>query len=182
MKTQTSLLNTDTRKDGPVGSTCAVRDQRETEGSIFTSIAQQPFFAGFKPSHLQILSDSAMRTQFHMGQQILEKGDPANRFYVILKGRVSLETADEYGRVHQVHELSPGDALGWSWAFPPYYWHFDAYAKEPTEAIFFYGTRLREVCEWNHDFGYELMKRMAEVVIGRLQATRKHWIEERSAM
>ena len=69
--------------------------------------------------------------------------------------------------------------LGWSWLFPPYYWHFDARALEPTTAIFFYGTRLREQCEQDHDFGYEIMKRMTQVVIQRLQATRKQLLKAR---
>jgi hypothetical protein len=50
---------------------------------------------------------------------------------------------------------------------------------EPTEAVFFYGTRLREQCEDDHDLGYELMKRMASVIIHRLQATRRHLLEAR---
>ena len=62
--------------------------------------------------------------------------------------------------------------LGWSWLFPPYYWHFDARAIEPTDAVFFYGTRLREQSEEDPAFGYELMKRVAAIVIKRLQTTR----------
>jgi len=62
--------------------------------------------------------------------------------------------------------------LGWSWLFPPYNWHFSARAVEPTTAIFFYGTRLREECEDDPAFGFELMKRVAAIVIQRLQVTR----------
>ena len=67
--------------------------------------------------------------------------------------------------------------LGWSWLFPPYYWHFDARALQPTKAIFFYGTWLRENCERDHDFGYELIKRVSAVVIARLQTVRKRVVE-----
>jgi CRP/FNR family cyclic AMP-dependent transcriptional regulator len=70
--------------------------------------------------------------------------------------------------------IGAGDVLGWSWLFPPFCWHFDARAVKPTEAIFIYGTRVRELCDEDHDLGYELMKRTAEVVIRRLQATRRH--------
>jgi CRP-like cAMP-binding protein len=73
--------------------------------------------------------------------------------------------------------LGAGDVLGWSWLFPPYLWHFDARAATPTTAIFFYGTRLRELCDENHDLGYELMKRVSEIVIKRLQATRRELVE-----
>jgi CRP/FNR family cyclic AMP-dependent transcriptional regulator len=63
--------------------------------------------------------------------------------------------------------------------FPPYYWHFDARALAPTKAIFFYGTRLRTQCEEDHDFGYELIRRMAAVVIMRLQAARGQMADSR---
>ena len=73
--------------------------------------------------------------------------------------------------------IGDDDVLGWSWLFPPYYWHFDARATKPTRAIFFYGTWLRESCERDHDFGYEMLKRMSAVIINRLQATRKKLAE-----
>jgi len=63
--------------------------------------------------------------------------------------------------------------LGWSWMFPPYMWHFTARAVQPTVAIFFYGTILREYCERDPAFGYELFKRMSAVMVKRLQAARK---------
>ena len=55
--------------------------------------------------------------------------------------------------------IGPGDLLGWSWMFPPYVWRFTARAVEPTDAIFFYGTILRQYCEKDHSLGYELFKR-----------------------
>ena len=79
-----------------------------------------------------------------------------------------------------IQVIEAGDVLGWSWLFPPYSWRFDARTLEPVKAIFFYGTRLREHCEADHDLGYELMKRMAAVVIQRLQATREQLLQARS--
>jgi len=42
-------------------------------------------------------------------------------------------------------------------------------------------SRLREACEQDHDLGYELMKRMTQVVIQRLQATRKQLLASRAS-
>ena len=66
--------------------------------------------------------------------------------------------------------------LGWSWLFPPYYWHFDARAVEDTEAVFIYGTPLREECESDPELGYEILKRVALVMMKRLQATRRQLV------
>jgi cyclic nucleotide-binding protein len=42
--------------------------------------------------HFQPLADSAMETGFQPGQWIYRQGDPANRFYLILEGKVIIES------------------------------------------------------------------------------------------
>ena len=140
-------------------------------------IAQQPFFQGLSVHHLELLADSAMETQFKAGQWIFRQGDPANRFYLILEGKVSIDSEVRERGMIPIRTLGPGDDLGWAWLFPPYYMHFSAWPIEPTRAIFFYGTRLREQCEANHELGYQLMKRIAQVVIQNLNATQQRLLE-----
>ncbi len=135
------------------------------------AVARHPFVQGMARRHLQILIECAMFARFEPGQIVFHKGEIANRFYLIERGKVSIETqAGEQGVV-PVQTVGAGDVLGWSWLFAPFYWHFDACALEPTEAIFFYGTRLREHCEQDRDFGYELMRRVTAVIMQRLQVT-----------
>jgi hypothetical protein len=43
---------------------------------------------------------------------------------------------------------------------------------EPTTAIFLYGTILPEYCEADPALGYDLFRRMSEVMMRRLQAAR----------
>lgn len=137
---------------------------------LYKLVAQQRFFAGLSPHHLQLLADSAMEMQFAPGQMILEEGSPANRFYLILEGKVVLESeVAEHGTV-PIQTLGPGDDLGWSWLFPPYLIHLSARAVAPTRTIFFYGTRLREQCEQDHELGYQLMGRIAAVATQCLRA------------
>ncbi len=145
---------------------------------LLSLIADHPFLRDLKPRHLQLLAENALVMQFEIGQLIFREGDPANRFYLIIEGRVALESHRREKHAVRIQTIGAGDALGWSWLFPPYYWHFDARVLDPTKAVFFYGTRLREECETDHDFGYELMKRTAETVIKRLQATRRRLLEQ----
>ena len=144
---------------------------------LLTLVAQQPFFKGLSGPDLQLLADSAMATQFEAGQWIFRQGDPANRFYLILEGKVLIESEVKERGMIPIRTLGPGDDLAWAWLFPPYYMHFNACAIEPTRAIFFYGTRLREQCEANHELGYQLMKRIAQVVIRNLNATQQRLLE-----
>jgi CRP/FNR family transcriptional regulator, cyclic AMP receptor protein len=144
---------------------------------LYTLIAQQPFFQGLKAQQLRVLTDSAMEIQFAPGQMIFEEGSPANRFYLILAGEVVLETLMEERGLIPIQKLGPGDDLGWAWLFPPYLLQLSARALTPTRTIFFYGTRLREQCEQDHDLGYAIMQHIAEVVANQLQATQQRLLD-----
>lgn len=132
-------------------------------------VAGHPFFHGFSNEHLAQIADCAMHVRFESNQLMFKGGDPANRLYLIVHGRVGLQWG-ESGYTQTIQVLNDGEAVGWSWLYEPYRWHFDARALEPTSAIFIYGTRLRELCEKDHCFGYQLLKRITRVVIQRLEA------------
>ncbi len=158
-------------------NTETISREGDTHRELKDFIAERPFLSGLSEQYQKTLLDCAMLQQFAQGEKIFHEGDPANRFYLILDGEVALESEGaDSGPIH-IQTLRSGDVLGWSWLFPPYYWHFSARATKPTKAIFFYGTRLRHICEEDTAFGYELMKRIAGVVIDRLQATRKELLE-----
>ncbi len=145
--------------------------------TLYDIIAGQPFFRGLSQEHLRTLADSAMQTWFEASELIFHDGDLANRFYLIIEGRVDLESSVRKADAVVLQTLGSGELLGWSWLFSPYVWRLHARAVEPTEAIFFYGTRLREQCELNHDLGYELFKRISEVMMLRVQIARGRFLD-----
>ena len=141
-----------------------------------TRVALHPFLAGMNRSQVALLTDCAMAVHFEKGQIIFREGEMANRFYLIETGKVVLESSERFGNPVIIDMIGPGDLLGWSWMFPPYTWRLTARAVEPTSAIFFYGTILREYCERDCSLGYELFKRMAPVMIKRMQAARRKMV------
>lgn len=145
-------------------------------GSTQDAILAHPFFAGLRLKHRCILADSASRAAFVTGELLIREGEPANRCYMIQKGRVALEAREPSGGSTLVQTLGSGDVLGWSWLFPPFAWHFSARAVEPVKAIVLDAGHLLAAADEDHDFGYELMKRVSRLVIERLQATRKHFL------
>ncbi len=132
-------------------------------GDLQELIANHPFFKEFRP-----------------GDRIFREGEPANRFFLILKGKVALEAKVKGAEPVVVESIGAGDVLGWSWLVEPYVWHFDARAVEPTEAIFFYGTWMRELYEEDESLGYEMLRRVAGVMLQRLQAARRRLLERRA--
>jgi CRP/FNR family transcriptional regulator, cyclic AMP receptor protein len=146
--------------------------------SIEQALGAMPLFRGLSADALEVLSNSALRTHFRAGQMIFRQGEPANRFYLIEKGRVSL-IDEQNGEPCRFGVLGRQEVLGWSWLFPPHAWHFTARAVTPIDAIFFYATPLREACEQNPNLGYELMKRFSAVMVQRLQNSRAELIQAR---
>jgi CRP/FNR family cyclic AMP-dependent transcriptional regulator len=153
------------------------RKERKPEPEpMATRVALHPFLAGMNRTQLALLTDCAMAAHFKTGQTILREGEFANRLYLIETGKVVLESVDSFGEPLMIETIGAGDLLGWSWMFPPYTWHFTARAVEPTTAIVFYGTLLREYCEKDHSLGYELLKRISAVMVKRLQVAHKQML------
>ena len=148
-------------------------EKGKTMNPLRETIRLHPFFSGMEPAHVDILVRHARKESFEAGQMLFREGEPANRFFLITKGKIALEAHDLANGTAHIEDLGVGEVLGWSWLFPPFVWHFRARAIEPTETLVLDGAHLLTAAERDPKFGYELMKRVAQVVIHRLQATRK---------
>jgi len=135
-------------------------------------LAAHPFLKEMEPLYHQLFVGCASNVRFDAGQVIFREGEEANQFYLIRHGKVALELSTPERGSLIIQSLGEGDVLGWSWMMPPYRWHFDARAVELTRAIALDGKCLREKSESDHDLGFQLMKRAAQVMERRLQATR----------
>jgi len=129
-------------------------------------------FRGLGDEHLDLIAGCALNRVFADGDALLTENEQANTFFALRHGTVALETyVPERGAVI-IETLQAGDVLGWSWLFPPHRTMFDARARGVVRALAFDGVCLREKCEQDPQLGYVLMKRFAEVMVERLQATR----------
>jgi CRP/FNR family transcriptional regulator, cyclic AMP receptor protein len=135
-------------------------------------LAEHPFFKGFEPRYMQLITNCASNVRYNAGEYVFHEGEAASKFYIIRQGKVALEIAAAQRGVITIETIESGEVLGWSWLFPPYRWHFSAKVVEPMQAIALDGVCLRNKGEADHDLGYELVKRVAQIVIERLQATR----------
>jgi CRP/FNR family transcriptional regulator, cyclic AMP receptor protein len=154
-----------------------MRWKREVEikKPIPVLLVEHPFLRGLTHHQLVLLSDCALPARFERGEIIFREGDTADRFYVIISGKIALESGPAKKPVI-IERIGAGEVLGWSWMLPPYKWHFTARALEPSEAILFAADILRKYCERDHSLGFELHKRISAVMMKRLQAARKKMV------
>ena len=141
------------------------------------TIADHPFWKGFHPNYFHLLKACASEMRFGVQQQIFQEESDADHFYLIRAGRVALETFVPGTGVITIQTIGTGEALGWSWLFPPYRWHFSARSIDETDVVAFDAQALREKTEENHDFGYDIAMRIAQIMLQRLQATRMQLLD-----
>jgi len=140
-------------------------------------LVAHPFMDGVPDRFLDRMARYSHRVSFHARTRIFSEGGRADRFWLIREGLVSLDTHVP-GRGNAVVEtIGPGQVLGWSWLFPPYCWHFGATADTSVLAISFDGAGIRALCAAEPELGYELTRRLIQVVVNRMQVTRMRMLD-----
>ena len=135
-------------------------------------LKQHPFFEGLDAAQLNLIVGCASNTRFQPGAYLFRTGEEATQFFLIRQGRIAIEIYAPQRPPIVIQTLEEGDVLGWSWLIPPHRWRFDARAVGAARAIALDGKCLRTKGEADYNLGYELMKRVAQIMMERLQATR----------
>jgi len=128
------------------------------------------FFAGLDAPTLELVAGCATNVSLAAGEYLCREGDPADTFFVVRRGRVSIEVHGPADGTVVIDTADEGDVVGWSWLVPPYRSSFDARAAEATGVLAFDGACLRGKCEADSRLGYQLMQRVTQVMNDRLVA------------
>jgi len=136
------------------------------------TLAKHPFFQGLPEKYIKHIAGMAIILKFDSDHILFKAGDDADKFYLVIKGKVSIETnAPPKGSI-TIQTVEDGEILGWSWIVAPYKYRFGAKTLVKSEIIVIDGFELRAECKKDHWLGYELMTRMVVAVAARLEQTR----------
>ena len=132
-------------------------DTRETLEKI---IRMHPFWKGLNPVYFHILGACATGPTWGFGQAVFQADSDAENFY------------PRQGCYHASDERCRRSA-GLVLVFPALSLAFSAPALMPSrKRVAFEARASRGYGEENHNFGYELARRLGQVMLQRLQATR----------
>lgn len=133
---------------------------------------QHDFLRGLSEDQVRFVVSCASNLRFDAGTFLVREGGEANTFYLLRRGKVTLEINVPGRGPVQMESLGEGDVLGMSWLFPPYRWHLDGRATEPVVAIAFDAVCLRRKLEEDHHLGFALTTRMLHQMMLRLERVR----------
>jgi CRP-like cAMP-binding protein len=149
----------------------------QTLRDVETLVRNHPFFASLDEKFFPAMAGCSSIRRFASQQVIFHEGGEADHFFLIVNGQVALETYLLGSGMVTIQTLGPGDALGWSWLFPPFAWHFTASTREPTEVVSLNAKALRQKAAEDREFHDELLTRVARTLYLRLIGTRAQLID-----
>jgi CRP-like cAMP-binding protein len=145
---------------------------------IQSALHKIPWFNELTPEHFQKTSELAHLRHAKAGETFFREGDTQDYVYIVLEGRVSLDIfVPHHGKV-RFCTAEPYDVFGWSSVTPGIRQRTaGAVAVLDCTVACLDAEKLRQLAEKDHDFGYLLMRRLANVVASRLMVTRLQLID-----
>jgi CRP-like cAMP-binding protein len=141
-------------------------------------LSAHEFFSEFSGDSLKFLCECASIREINKGQILFRQGEKADKFYVVLNGRISIEMPAIMGPTLVIQTLGENQVLGWSWLIPPYKWNFQTEAAEDSKLLQFDGAAILAKCEKEPAFGYEVLKKFAGLMSVRLNAAPQKMMDE----
>ncbi len=130
------------------------------------------FADGMPNAQLQCLCRASRLIKFPAGAKLFEEGRMEDEVFVISSGQVDLSMhVPGRGNVAFL-TAGPGDLVGWSGLISDGRMTATATATEDATVIALSGKRLQDLCAFEKDLGYVLLKRVAQVLSQRLISTR----------
>lgn len=145
----------------------------DTKDEVVREFEKIPWFQELDPIHLQKISEISRLRHVRAGEVLFREGDSEDYLYIVVEGRVALDMFIPHkGRV-RIYTAEPWDLFGWSSVTPVIRKRTaGAVAVVDGVVIAIHSEKLRQVCDEDHDLGYVVMRRLANIVASRLLVTR----------
>lgn len=141
--------------------------------AVIQALRSSSFLQGLSKGHLERVAAVTEPVSWAADQIIFREGEADDKFYIVTEGLVALEIAvPNRGRV-SILTVGPDEILGWSTVVPNIKKRTaSARALQPTRALAVDALELCAICETDHELGYCVFRAVADVIAGRLTATR----------
>jgi CRP/FNR family transcriptional regulator, cyclic AMP receptor protein len=137
-----------------------------------------PWFLDLEDTNLDQLALLATIQTYEPGEILFKEGDPEDFLFILLEGQVVLEIeVPTHGQL-SFYTAETLDIIGWSSMTPIVRQRTaSARATQRSMLLCFQSKLLQQLCDENHDLGYVIMRRLANVVANRLLTSRVHMME-----
>ncbi len=136
-------------------------------------LKETDLFKGLNFRQLQLLSKHFMEKTFQTGEVIFSQREPARRLYILVEGEVTLGIkAKGQIDITAYSASKKGEVFGLPCLIKPYQNNVSAACNKKTKVLFIQGEILRKLMKNNSTMGLEIMDKIAEIYLNRLNSTR----------
>jgi len=145
---------------------------------VVKELEKIPWFKEIDPEHLQKIAEIAHLRHVRAGEILFREGDKEDYLYIVIEGRIALDIFVPHRGKIRIYTAEPWDLFGWSSVIPIIYQRTaGAVAVVDGLVVGIDSAKLRQVCDDDHDLGYLVMRRLANIVASRLLVTRLQLID-----
>ncbi len=146
-----------------------LRDPR-IQSLIVDRLSHAEIFDQLPTQDLQAIAEFCSEETYPEGALVLEEGSPANRLFIVERGKLALEKKVQLGRQSTprnatVGYVGPGQLAGFSTLTSPHVYSTSAICIEPARLIVIDGVSLRKYLEGHPEVAAKVMNGLA-VIIG----------------
>jgi CRP-like cAMP-binding protein len=132
-----------------------------------------PWFQEVAPEYVQKIAKISRLRKIKAGDVLFREGDVEDYLYVVIQGRVALDIFIPHRGKIRIYTAEPWDIFGWSSVTPVIRKRTaGAVAVVDGAVVSIDSEKLRNLCDEDHDLGYLVMRRLANIVASRLLVTR----------
>ncbi|MEJ2742134.1 MAG: cyclic nucleotide-binding domain-containing protein [Gammaproteobacteria bacterium] len=131
-------------------------------------VREHTLFNGMPSEQVDFIAGCGQLRRFAKGDYLAQENDAAEFFYLIIEGRVVIETHQLHGSATPLLTVNANELVNWSWLIPPYRHRFDARALTALRTVALNGTCIRKKCDIDPKLGFDLLRRLSAVIISSL--------------
>ncbi len=145
--------------------------------------ALKPFglFQGLDDRILKQVAEVSSSKNYAAGTEIFHEGDRAEAFYLLLKGKIAVERQLPLAwpnPVVTIHTVGERQLFGWSAIVKPGLRTASARCVEDSEVVTIQGSDLVGILDHHPAEGYQVMKRLADLISSSLANTNEKLLRE----
>ena len=140
---------------------------------LIAEIQNIPWFSELTPIQVERLARISHLCDCKPGEELFREGDRTDYLYIVLSGQILAENyIPSLGKQGALH-ADPLDVIGWSCLTPVVRQRIaTARVSQAAHLLAIEGEPLARLCESDHDLGFIIMRRVANIVASQFLATR----------
>jgi len=150
----------------------------EIDRKLIDRLQAVPWFQEITAEHFEAIAKFTRRLDKAKDEFIFHESDSDKYIYIVIEGRVAIEVnSTSRGRL-RIFTAEPLDVFGWS-SITPVVRQRTAAARAVVDSsvLSIDAMKLQKLCEENCDLGYVIMRRIANVIAGRLMGARMQLLD-----